>query len=460
MNSDLKGFIKRCQDAGQESVLIGLTDLDGVIRGKYVDLSKFQRLMTAGGGFCDCVLGWDVDDHLYEFNKTGLNVEAPFTGWHTGFPDVNYRLIASSQRTVPNTNVPFFLGEFVDGDSDFHPLCPRSLMRKASNTLLDQGIKAITGYEYEFFVIDQSTIGPLERDYNSLRLIRRGKLGYSVLKAALDSSRQQDFLKYCREFNMSVEGLHFEAEPGVWEAALNKQVALESADSASLFKTFSKTFLRSQDAIATFMAKWSMDFPGQSGHFHFSLTDLNDSGLLSSRDGVMNDTARFVVGGLTRYLPEWLPMLAPNVNSFTRLVPGAWAPTSASWGYENRTCAFRVIPGRNGECHIENRVPGADSNPYLVGTATLLAAWLGIKERIEPPPPVTGNAYNDSGNREEEKFSPTLRDAAHRMMKSEAAHEVFGQRFVEHFVASRLWESHEAERNVTDWQLRRYFEVI
>ncbi len=460
MNSDLTGFIKRCQDAGQESVLIGLTDLDGVIRGKYVDLGKFERLMIAGGGFCDCVLGWDVDDHLYDFHKTGLDIETPFTGWHTGFPDVKYRLIASSHRTLPFTNVPFFIGEFVDEESDYHSLCPRSLLRKASNTLLEQGIKAFTGYEYEFFVIDESTIDSLHRDYSNLRSIRRGKLGYSVLKAAMDSPRQQEFLNFCREFNMSVEGLHFEAEPGVWEAALNKQDALISADSASLFKTFSKSFFRSQDAIATFMAKWSMDFPGQSGHFHFSLTDLNESGLLLSRDGELNDAARFAIGGLVRYVPEWLPMLAPNVNSFTRLVPGAWAPTSASWGLENRTCAFRVIPGRNGECHIENRIPGADSNPYLVGTATLLAASLGIREQIEPPPPVIGNAYDNSEVREEQEFSRTLREASHRMMKSETAHEMFGQDFVEHFVASRLWESHEAERNVNDWQLRRYFEVI
>lgn len=460
MNSELKDFIEQCRAAEQECVLIGLTDLDGVLRGKYVDVSKFERLMADGGGFCDCVLGWDVDDHLYDFTKTGLNIEAPFTGWHTGFPDVKYRLIGSSHRIVPNTNLPFFIGEFVDEESDFHPLCPRSLLRKALETLSGQGIKAVTGYEYEFFVLDAGTVGSHERDYSRLRSIRRGKLGYSVLRAAVDSSLQQDFLNYCRNFNTSVEGLHFEAEPGVWEAALNKNEALVSADSANVFKTFSKSFFRSQDAIATFMAKWSMDFPGQSGHFHFSLEDWDGTGLLSTSDGELNEVARFAIGGLVRYLPEWLPMLAPNVNSFTRLVPGAWAPRSASWGYENRTCAFRVIPGRNDECHIENRVPGADSNPYLVATATLLAASLGIKERIEPPPPVAGNAYDGSTTSKEEKFSSTLREAANRMIKSKSAHQMFGEKFVEHFTASRLWESHEAERNVTDWQLRRYFEVI
>lgn len=460
MNSELKNFVKQCRAAEQESVLIGLTDLDGVIRGKYVDLSKFERLMDDGGGFCDCVFGWDVDDHLYDFNKTGLSIESPFTGWHTGFPDVKYRLIPSSRRTVPFTNVPFFIGEFVEGESDFHPLCPRSLLRRSIKILSDQGINAATGYEYEFFVVDEATMGSLKRDYSGLRSIRRGKLGYSVLKAATDSTRQQEFLKFCRALNTSIEGLHFEAEPGVWEAALNKQEALVSADSASLFKTFSKSFFRSHQSIASFMAKWSMDFPGQSGHFHFSLSDSNETGMLSSRDGELNDVARFVIGGLVRYLPEWLPMLAPNVNSFTRLVPGAWAPTSASWGFENRTCAFRVIPGANDECHIENRVPGADSNPYLVAAATLLAASLGIKERIEPPAPVSGNAYNGSRIRDEDRFSSTLRYAAHRMLSSESAHEMFGHEFVEHFVATRLWESHEAERNVTDWQLRRYFETI
>ncbi|MCY3884549.1 MAG: glutamine synthetase [Gammaproteobacteria bacterium] len=460
MKSELQGFIEQCRTAGQASVLIGLTDLDGIIRGKYVDLKKLEQLMTAGGGFCDCVLGWDVDDHLYDFNAIGLDMEAPYTGWHTGFPDVKYRLIASSSRTVPATKVPFFLGEFLEDDSDFHPLCPRSLLRKANQLLSDQGITAVTGYEYEFFVANESVLGMIEHDYSKLRSVQRGKLGYSVLKAATNSSWLQEFQDYCREFDMSVEGLHFESDPGVWEAALNKRDALKSADCATLFKTFAKSFFRSKGFVATFMAKWSMNFPGQSGHFHFSFLDSNGDGVFSAHKKKLNDSCRFAIGGLVRYLPEWLPMLAPNVNSFTRLVPGAWAPTYASWGIENRTSAFRVIEDGNGGCHIENRVPGADSNPYLVGAATLLAASLGIRERIEPPKQVVGNAYAGHQTEKEQKFSPSLRDAAQRMMKSQSAHEVFGQKFVEHFVASRMWESHEAARNVTDWQLRRYFETI
>lgn len=460
MKSELQSFIEKCRAAGQESVLIGLTDLDGLLRGKFVDLSKFERIMSAGGGFCDCVLGWDVDDHLYDFSTTDLKIESPYTGWHTGFPDVGYRLIASSHRTVPTTRQPFFLGEFVEKESDFHPLCPRSLLRKANKMLSDQGIKAVTGYEYEFFVAQESTISLLEQDFSQLRSVKRGKLGYSVLKAATNSPWLQEFQDYCREFDMSVEGLHFESDPGVWEAALNKREAIKSADSATVFKTFAKSFFRSKGSVATFMAKWSMSFPGQSGHFHFSFIDSDGAGMFSARDGELNDNCKFAIGGLVRYLPEWLPMLAPNVNSFTRLVPGAWAPTSASWGFENRTSAFRVIEGGNGECHIENRVPGADSNPYLVGAATLAAALLGISERIEPPATVTGNAYDSHETRMEDKFSPTLRDAAHRMMKSKSAQQMFGQRFVEHFVASRLWESREAEKNVNDWQLRRYFEAI
>ena len=161
------------------------------------------------------------------------------------------------------------------------------------------------------------------------------------------------------------------------------------------------------------------------------------------------------------YLPEWLPMLAPTVNSFTRLVRGAWAPTSASWGIENRTAAFRFIPGDASRQHVENRVGGADGNPYLVAAATLGAAALGIEEKIEPIAAVVGNAYDQEDPMgSESRFSPTLRQAATRMGESNAARMVFGDAFAEHFVSTRIWEAEQSERSVNDWQLDRYLEII
>jgi glutamine synthetase len=270
-------------------------------------------------------------------------------------------------------------------------------------------------------------------------------------------------MDYCGAIECALEGLHCETGPGVWEAALQASVGVEAADRANLFKTFSKVFLQKEGLLATFMAKWSMDYPGQSGHFHFSFEDDDHTNQFyeANAEATMSFLQRHAIGGLQRYLPEWISMVAPTVNSYTRLVKGAWAPTAATWGVENRTAGIRVIPGGARSQRIECRVGGADGNPYLVAAAVLAAAARGIEEKLEPTAAVSGNAYDiQDALPEELQFPSTLRGAAERMSRSAAAVESFGADFVDHFVMSRLWESREYERHVNSWQLERYFEVI
>ena len=154
-------------------------------------------------------------------------------------------------------------------------------------------------------------------------------------------------------------------------------------------------------------------------------------------------------------------MLAPTINSYTRLVKGAWAPTAATWGVENRTAGLRVIPAGPSAQRIECRIGGADANPYLVAAAVLGAAYCGIREKLEPAPAVEGNAYDIQDTLPAEmQFATNLRDAANRFASSGQAQALFGSDFVEHFALSRLWEVREYERHVNDWQMQRYFEII
>ena len=454
MDSSLDARMQAYRDAGVQQVVLGLVDIDGVIRGKFVDLSKLESLMAHGGGFCDCILGWDVDDQLYEHGT--------YTGWQTGFPDVHYRLLTDTERTIPGERTPYFVGEFVDDISDFHPICPRSCLRRVLTRLGDLGYTVRSGFEYEFFIFKETPQSIREKGYRDLTPVTPGNFGYSVLRATTQSEAFNGLMDYCREFGFPLEGLHCETGPGVWEAALVASEGIDAADQAALFKNFTKVYFQKRGELATFMAKWSMDYPGQSGHYHFSLLDAEGRNAFSSEQpGGIPDIARYVLGGLMRYLPEWLPLLAPTVNSFTRLVRGAWAPTAASWGVENRTAAFRFIPGDASRQHVENRVGGADGNPYLAAAATLGAAALGIEEKIEPIAAVVGNAYEQEDMMGSEgRFSPTLRHAATRMGKSNAARVVFGDAFVEHFVGTRIWEAKESERFVNDWQLNRYLEII
>lgn len=453
MTAELEAKVAGYRERGARQVKLGLTDIDGVIRGKYVSLDKFTGILRKGGGFCDCVFGWDIDDQLYDGGD--------FTGWHTGFPDAEYRLLVDTERWLPDEGVPYFIGEFQAPEgASHHPVCPRSALRRALGFAEGLGLTLTAGFEYELFVFDETPHSIREKAYRNLRPLTPGNFGYSVLRASANAEWFQALMNYCDDIGAPLEGLHCETGPGVWEAALSPANGLDGADRAALFKTFAKAFFAKRGTVATFMAKWSMDYPGQSGHFHFSFVNAEGDNQFRSDAPELHPRLRHAVGGLVRHVPELLPMLAPTVNSYTRLVKGAWAPTAATWGIDNRTAAFRVIRGGTSE-RIECRVGGADANPYLAAAATVGAAALGIQDAVEPPEAVVGNAYDvEDALPAERRFSPTLRAATARFLRSEAARRLFGDAFVEHFALSRDWETRESERHVTDWQLARYFEAI
>ncbi len=447
--------LQTLKEKGVTRVELGLTDIDGVLRGKFVSIDKFGSLMDGGGGFCDCVFGWDVADQLYD--------NARFTGWHTGFPDAQYKLIADTLRWVPGENTPLFLGEFVDVTGADHPLCPRSLLRALLAKAAEQSIRVKLGFEYEFFVFDETPHTVREKGYRNLKPLTPGNFGYSVLRASAESDLFTGLMDYAAGLDCPLEALHCETGPGVWEAALAVTDALTAADRANLFKTFTKVYCQRRDLIATFMAKWSMKHPGQSGHCHLSFCSDAGEPLFhdSAAEHGMSAMQRHAIGGLRRYLPEFIALVAPTVNSYTRLVKGAWAPTAFTWGIENRTTAVRVIPGSPKSQRLECRVPGADANPYLAAAAIVGAGLLGVIERLDPGDPVTGNAYEVADRMEGPgRFPVDLRAAAERLGASDAARRLFGSTFVDHYVTSRLWETREYARSVNDWQLERYFEII
>jgi len=213
--------------------------------------------------------------------------------------------------------------------------------------------------------------------------------------------------------------------------------------------------------MATFMAKWSRDWPGQSGHLHVSLADREGRPLFhdAGKPHHISDLMRWFIGGQQALMPELLAMVAGTVNSYARLIPGFWAPTDATWGIDNRTCALRAIPGSPQSQRVEYRVAAADINPYVALAAALGSGLWGIEQRIEPDPPVEGNAYARSYPKKRQ-LPRTLWDAAQRLKASRAARALFGDAFVDHFAATREWEEREFRKAITDWELARYFEII
>ncbi|HKI68226.1 MAG TPA: glutamine synthetase, partial [Verrucomicrobiae bacterium] len=347
-----------------------------------------------------------------------------------------------------------FLGELAD---KWEAVCPRGLLKKVVAKAEKIGFKAFGSCEFEIFFFNETAASIREKAYRNLDSITPGFFGYSMLRDSVHSDFYEELLDMCAKMDFPLEGLHSETGPGVLEAAIYFDEILAAADKASLFKTYTKVLAQKRDWIATFMAKWSPDWPGQSGHIHVSLRDSAGKAVFHdpANPNNISEAMRHFIGGQQALMPELLAMVAGTVNSYTRLIPGFWAPTDATWGVENRTCALRAIPGDEKAQRVEYRVAAADINPYLALSAALASGLWGIEHRIEPDEPIEGNAYERS-YAPERALPRTLMEAAGRLRNSAAARELFGSEFVEHFAATREWEEREFRKAITDWELQRY----
>ncbi len=438
-------------DRGIEHIKLGVFDGDGILRGKYIARDKFLSALDKGLGFCDVILGWDSNDQLIDNLK--------FTGWHTAYPDAAVRVLPATLREIPwEPQTALFLGEFV-GRAE--AVCPRATLRRVLARAATMGYAVSAAAEFEFFMFAETPDSVRAKGYRDLKPMTPGSFGYSMLRNSVHAGLYQELLDLGEAMRFPIEGLHTETGPGVLEAALSYCEALEAADRAALFKTFTKVLAQRHGLMASFMAKWSNSVPGQSGHLHVSLRTLEGKTVFHdpSQADEMSDAMRWFIGGQQALMPELLAMVACTVNSYSRLVPGFWAPTSATWGIENRTTALRVIKGGPSSQRVEYRIAAADINPYLALAAAIGSGLWGIEHRIEPDAPISGNAYEREYPRKR-RLPATLWEAAERLSASKAGRELFGDAFVEHHAVTRQHEELQFRKAITDWELARYFEII
>lgn len=443
---------KIIDERGLKHIKVGLFDNDGVMRGKYMSREKFFSSLDKGFAFCDVVLGWDVKDQLYD-NVT-------YTGWHTGYPDAPVRILPESCREIPfEDDMLLFIAEFAD---QAEAVCPRAALRRVIDKAKDMGFDPFAALEYEFFLFDETPDSIREKGFRDLQPITPGWFGYSMIRNSTHAELYHEILETAERMDFPIEGIHTETGPGVIETAIAVDDALSAGDKGALFKTFIKVLAQRHGLIATFMAKWSNDYPGQSGHIHLSLRhrDSNSSAFFDANaKHNMSEVQHQFVAGQQRLMPQLLCMIAPTVNSYSRMIPGFWAPTDATWGVENRTTALRVIPGSDKSQRVEYRLGSADGNPYLVLAAALGSGLYGIEQGWTPREQVKGNAYEQQ-HAKELALPSTLWDAAQAFKESEAARSLLGDTFVDHFAASREWEEREFRKHITDWEMERYFEII
>jgi glutamine synthetase len=444
--------LARVRASSLAKVKVAVSDIDGVLRGKYLHRDKFEGALEGGFGFCDVVFGWDMMDSCYD--------NATLTGWHHGFPDAMVRLDPATVRNVPwDNNICFFLGDFVTAEGAPHPICPRQTLKRVLQRAQKLGVQPMCGLEFEWFNFRETPQTWAAKKGVDPTPITPGMFGYSLLRANENRDYFNALLDEMLAFRVPIEGLHTETGPGVYEAAIQFSEALEAADRALLFKTGAKEIGARFGIMPSFMAKWSAQYPGCSGHVHQSLSDGAKNVFYDARgkNGMSKLFESYLAGQLAVAL-DFAPMFWPTVNSYKRLVDGFWAPVKPTWGIDNRTASFRVILGSPKSTRLETRCPGADINPYLAVAALVAAGMHGIEKGMQlSAPPITGT---NVGAENIPRAPRSLAATTEIFKRSEVARDWFGDDFVEHFSATREWEWRQWQDAVTDWELKRYFEII
>ncbi len=437
---------------GAPKVKVAVSDIDGILRGKYLHIDKFEGAADGGFGFCDVVLGWDAHDQCYD------NTEV--TGWHHGFPDALAHVDLDTARRVPwDNDVPFFLGNFVNPDGTPHPVCPRQTLKRVLARAKKMGFEVMTGFEFEWFNFRETPQSWAAKKGVAPETITPGMFGYSLLRMADNREFFNALMDDMRAFGVPIEGLHTETGPGVYEVAITFSSALEQADRAILFKTGAKEIGKRYGIMPSFMAKWSPTLPGCSGHIHQSLSDGKTNLFYDGKSKrSMSKLFESYLAGQVACMMDFGPMLWPTINSYKRLVDGFWAPVKPTWGLDNRTASFRVIAGSPKATRLETRCPGADVNPYLAMAAVIAAGLHGVEKGLKlTAPPITGT---NQGAENIPRAPRTLIETTRIFRESQVARDWLGDTFVDHFASTREWEWRQWQDAVTDWEMKRYFEII
>ena len=448
--------LKAVEKSGAQKVKVAVSDIDGILRGKYLHIDKFKGAAEpypAGGfGFCDVVFGWDSSDQCYDNTSV--------TGWQHGFPDALARLDLDTARNVPwDNNVPFFLGEFINSDGTPHPLCPRQTLKKVIKRAAKMGVNPMCGMEFEWFNFLENSHSWESKKGVGPTPLTPGMFGYSLLRMNQNREFFNAIQDEMLQFGVPIEGLHTETGPGVYEAAIAFSDALTQADRAILFKTGTKEIGARFGIMPSFMAKWNAAYPGCSGHIHQSMSD-GKKNLFADAKGRHGMSKMFesYLAGQVAHLMEFAPMFWPTINSYKRLVDGFWAPVKPTWGVDNRTASFRVIAGSPKSTRLETRCPGADVNPYLAMAAVIAAGLDGVEKGMKLTAPAI---HGTNGGAENIPRAPrTLIETTRNFQQSKVARDWLGDTFVDHFAATREWEWRQWLDGVTDWVLKRYFEII
>jgi glutamine synthetase len=377
--------------------------------------------------------------------------------WDAGFGDFEMRPDFGAIFPIPwEASSALVFCDFHHHDGKLVEQAPRTILRRQVERLAALDLRANVASELEFFLFNEDYAAGAGLGYAGLTPSSNYRIDYHILQPG----RDEPILREIRN-QMLAAGIPIENSKGEWgvgQHEINMTYAdpLLMADRHVVFKHGAKHIAQSHGKSITFMAKPIRGEAGSSCHIHLSLFRENTNAFWNPKEHVGNALFRQFLGGLMKYCREYCLFFAPTVNSFKRFESMSWAPTKQVWATDNRTTGFRVV-GHESGFRIENRMPGADANPYLAFAAMIAAGLAGLEEKLDCGAEYHGNAYIDP---KLPALPTNLRAATELFANSESARRSFGAEVVEHYVHAANLELREFDAAVTDWERKRYFERI
>jgi glutamine synthetase len=430
-----------------DTVVAAFTDMQGRLMGKRIEISYFlDEVVDHGVEGCNYLLALDMEmDPVPGYEMAN---------WEKGYGDFGIVPDMQTLRRIPWLDrTAQVLCDVVDHDGTPTAASPRQILIAQYERAQAMGYTPMFASELEFYLYKESYAQAHDSDYRGLTPTIPYILDYHVLATTMDEPIVGQIRRGMQGAGIPVEFSKGEAWYGQHELNWRYADAVTSADRHVIYKNGVKEIAFANGVSATFMAKPSEKDIGSSCHIHSSLIDGEGRSVFVDGEEE-TDVFRHYLGGMRAHVRELALLVAPAVNSYKRYAAESWAPTSVSWGRDNRTCGFRVV-GHGQSRRAECRIPGADVNPYL-GYAALLAAGLdGITNQIDPGPELKGNAY-EAG--EAEPFPSTLREAVDLWERSDYARSTFGEHVWRHYLNYGRTEQRLFDEVVTDYERRRMFE--
>ena len=438
-------------DKASRFATVAMTDTNGLLRGQMVAASGLPGILKNGMGMAPPQLALDPTDEALDM--PGVTDEM------ADFHDDPLTVDLSTARQIPWSKPGHDLLLLSHFQGDTSAICPRSLFTKVLKRAEDAGYRAKYGLELEYTLFDESHESARAKGYRNLKTATQHKSHDLIIYQAAQIEWYEAVAAMCEPLRINLAKMHEEIGGGFLEACIGAGEGTEPADQLILLKNFLRTLALRQGRAITFMPRWNEDADSQSIHVHVSLKDKQGKPAFfdATKPHMMSDTFRHFLGGLQKYTGDMMLMFLPTINSYRRFAPGTFAPPGLTWGFENRTTCFRVIGHDEGSLRFENRLPGADTNPYFTVAATLAAGLAGIAEKLEPDQPVVGNGFGKVP--EHLMFPRFMPDAITRFKASKFARSWFGDRFVESFAATRQSQFDAFSRKVTDAELNRFFDL-